>query len=116
MTILLMSGPQSNYRSMAEFFGHLGSKEGPIDAYGREIRRFVKPESRVPWKAGERVELTHLDGSRVRVPVASDRRDALVDWMFGPGQAADGAGDRQSRLGSDAGPWDRAPGRRHAFQ
>ena len=46
---------------MAEFFGHLGSKEGPIDAYGREIRRFVKPESRVPWKAGERVELTHLD-------------------------------------------------------
>ena len=77
---------QSNYRSMTEFFGHLGSKEGPIDAYGREIRRFVKPESRVPWKAGDRVELTHLDGSRVRVPVASDRRDALVDWMFGPGQ------------------------------
>ena len=44
------------------------------------------PEARLPWKAGERVELTHLDGSRVRVPVASDRRDALVDWMFGPGQ------------------------------
>ena len=77
---------QANYRSMTEFFGQLGSKEGPIDAYGREIRRFVKPESRVPWKAKDRVELVHLDGSRVSVPVASDRRDALVDWMFGPGR------------------------------
>jgi hypothetical protein len=80
------SWTQSNYRAMTKFFGHLGQKEGPIDPYGREIRRFIKPELRVPWRSGERVELVHLDGSRVKVPVTSDRRDALVDWMFGPGR------------------------------
>ncbi len=77
---------QSSYRAMTEFFGQLGRKEGPFDPYGREIRRYIKPESRVPWKATEQVELVHLDDSRVKVPVASDRRDALVDWMFGPGR------------------------------
>ncbi len=77
---------QANYRSMTEFFGQLGDKEGPFDPYGREIRRFIKPELRVPWRSGERVELVHLDGSRVQVPLASDRREALVDWMFGPGR------------------------------
>ena len=80
------SWTQANYRAMTEFFGRLGNKEGPFDPYGREIRRFIKPELRVPWRSGERVELVHLDGSRVKVPVASDRRDALVDWMFGPGR------------------------------
>lgn len=77
---------QKDYRAMAEFFGHIEQKEGPNDPYGREIRRFIKPENRLPWKRDEVVELIHLDGSRIKVPLRRDRRDALVDWMFGAGR------------------------------
>jgi hypothetical protein len=77
---------QEDYRALGQFFADLGSKEGPHDSYGREIRTFVPPERSLPWEKGRTVQLRHLDGSPVEHPVQRDRREALADWMFGPAQ------------------------------
>lgn len=75
---------QADYRALGEFFTGLGEKQGPHDSYSTEGRRFVSPEKFLPWEQGKTVRLRLLDGSTVDVAADRDRRDALVDWMFGP--------------------------------
>ena len=77
---------QADYKSLARVFSGLGYKEGPLGSYGREIRRFVKPEHFLPWKKNESVVLRMLDGSTVKVAGTRDRREALVDWTFAAGK------------------------------
>ena len=75
---------QSDYNELARFFQDVGYKEGPNDPYGREIRRFVSPEKFLPWERDKKISLRFLDGTKAEIPITQDRRDALVDWMFGP--------------------------------
>jgi hypothetical protein len=75
---------QADYRSLTEFFTVLGTKEGPHDSSGRELRRFVPPEKFLPWERDKKVTLHHLDGSSVEIPVTLDRREPLADWLIGP--------------------------------
>jgi len=75
---------QADYQALGKFFEGLGYKESALDPYGRDIQRFVPPENSLPWKKGSMVSLRLLDGSTVEAPVTVDRRDVLVDWMFGP--------------------------------
>ncbi len=77
---------QRDHQALGAFFEGLGNKEGPLDSYGREIRRFVPPEKFLPWERGKTITLRFPDGSTGEIPVTRDRRDALVDWMFGPGK------------------------------
>lgn len=74
---------QADYRALGEFFNALASKEGPHDSYGAEGRRFVAPEKFLPWERDKTVQLRLLDGSTLDVAASQDRREALVDWMFG---------------------------------
>jgi hypothetical protein len=75
---------QRDYKSLQVFFERQGYKEGAYDPYGRDIHRFVPPEKHLPWEQNKKRELRLLDGSRVEVSAIHDRRDAFVDWMFGP--------------------------------
>jgi hypothetical protein len=74
---------QADYRALGEFFTNVTFKEGPHDTYGLEGRLFVSPERSLPWEVGKTVSLRLLDGSAVEVPAERDRREALVDWLFG---------------------------------
>lgn len=75
---------QRDYRAMGEFFTGLGKKSGPHDTYSSELTLFVPPETSLPWEKDKTIALRHLDGTSVIVPTSRDRRETLVDWMFGP--------------------------------
>jgi hypothetical protein len=75
---------QADYRALGEFFQDVGSKEMARDFWGREVHLFVSPEKLLPWEQGKTIHLRQPDGSTVEAPLQRDRRDVLVDWMFGP--------------------------------
>lgn len=77
---------QSDYQALGKFFEGVADKEGALDAFGREIRRFVPPERFLPWEKDKLETLRHLDGSTAQVPATRDRRESLVDWMFSAAQ------------------------------
>lgn len=74
---------QRDYRALGEFFTGLGKKSGPHDTYSCELTLFVPPEHSLPWEKDRTITLRHLDGRTVTMSVTRDRREVLVDWMFG---------------------------------